>query len=82
LLAKPTPRNLNLGSDRFAMFNKKRDIPCDAALPGYLSNHVSCPGPSVSACFGGNPGLDLNGVGAGKASTEREIEAAFATLVE
>jgi hypothetical protein len=27
LLAKPTPRNVNLGSDRFAMFNKERDIP-------------------------------------------------------
>jgi hypothetical protein len=27
LLAKPAPRNVNLGSDRFAMFNKMRDIP-------------------------------------------------------
>jgi hypothetical protein len=27
LLAKPTPLNINLGSDRFAMFNKHRDIP-------------------------------------------------------
>jgi hypothetical protein len=27
LFAKPTPLNINLGSDRFAMFNKKRDIP-------------------------------------------------------
>jgi len=27
LLAKPTPRNLNIGSDRSAMFNKERDIP-------------------------------------------------------
>jgi hypothetical protein len=26
LLVKPTPRNVNLGSDRFAMFNKQRDI--------------------------------------------------------
>jgi hypothetical protein len=26
LLAKPTPLNINLGSDRFAKFNKKRDI--------------------------------------------------------
>jgi hypothetical protein len=25
LLAKPTPRNVNLGSDRFAMFNKERE---------------------------------------------------------
>jgi hypothetical protein len=30
LLAKPTPRNVNLGSDRFAMFNKERDIPPSA----------------------------------------------------
>jgi hypothetical protein len=27
LFAKPTPLNINLGSDRFAMFNKKWDIP-------------------------------------------------------
>jgi hypothetical protein len=27
LLAKPTPRNVNLGSVRFSMFNKGRDIP-------------------------------------------------------
>ena len=27
LLAKPTPRNLKLGTDRFSMFNKRRDIP-------------------------------------------------------
>jgi hypothetical protein len=26
LLAKPARRNINLGTDRFAMFNKKRDI--------------------------------------------------------
>jgi hypothetical protein len=26
LLAKPTPRNVNLGSVRFAMFNNQRDI--------------------------------------------------------
>jgi hypothetical protein len=26
LLAKPTPLNINFGSDRFAMFNKQRDI--------------------------------------------------------
>jgi hypothetical protein len=32
LLGKPTPRNLNLGSDRFAMFNKNRDIPAHCAL--------------------------------------------------
>ena len=29
MLAKPTPLNINLGSDRFAMFNKVRDIPYD-----------------------------------------------------
>jgi acetyl-CoA acetyltransferase len=27
LLAKPSPLNINLGRDRFSMFNKKRDIP-------------------------------------------------------
>jgi hypothetical protein len=26
LLVKPTPRNVNLGSGRFAMFNKERDM--------------------------------------------------------
>jgi hypothetical protein len=31
LLAKPTPRNVNLGNVRFAMFNNQRDI---AALSG------------------------------------------------
>src|SRR5215207_8491697 len=34
LLAKPTPHNVNLGSDRFAMFNKERDIP-PQTLPPY-----------------------------------------------
>jgi hypothetical protein len=28
LLAKLTPLNINIGSDRFAMFNKERDIFC------------------------------------------------------
>ena len=34
LLAKPTPRNMKFGSDRFSMFNKQRDIPrsTDAAV--------------------------------------------------
>jgi hypothetical protein len=27
LIAKPTPLNIDLGSDRFSMFNKERDIP-------------------------------------------------------
>ena len=26
MLVKPTPRNVNLGNRRFAMFNKERDI--------------------------------------------------------
>ena len=26
LFAKPTPLNINFGSDRFSMFNKERDI--------------------------------------------------------
>jgi hypothetical protein len=30
LLAKPTPLNINLGSDRFSMFNNERDI---SAIP-------------------------------------------------
>jgi hypothetical protein len=29
------PRNVNLGSDRFAMFNKERDIPCVNLLDGW-----------------------------------------------
>src|SRR5437667_1868235 len=51
---------------------RRHDSPCGnnvlilktknlAALLGYLSNHVPCSGASVSACFGGNPGLGLNG---------------------
>jgi hypothetical protein len=32
LLAKPTQLNINLSSDRFAMFNKERDI----SFPDYL----------------------------------------------
>ena len=27
LFANPTPLNIDLGSDRFSMFNKERDIP-------------------------------------------------------
>jgi hypothetical protein len=30
LLAKPTQLNINLSSDRFAMFNKERDISLEA----------------------------------------------------
>jgi len=33
LLAKPTPLNVNHGNDRFSMFNKKRDIAPDPAIP-------------------------------------------------
>jgi hypothetical protein len=33
LFAKPTPLNINLGSDRFAMFNKKWDIPKNSRSP-------------------------------------------------
>jgi hypothetical protein len=33
LLAKPTPPNINLSSDRFAMFNKKWDISYRYANP-------------------------------------------------
>jgi hypothetical protein len=35
LLAKPSPLNINLGSDRFSMFNKKRDI------PAWLQDHMT-----------------------------------------
>src|SRR5450759_1622412 len=31
LFAKPTSLNINIGSDRFATFNKKRDIPVPTA---------------------------------------------------
>jgi hypothetical protein len=30
LLAKPSPLNINLGSDRFSMFNKKAGHPPDS----------------------------------------------------
>jgi hypothetical protein len=33
LLVKQTPRNVNLGNGRFAMFNKERDI-SEAPRPG------------------------------------------------
>ena len=35
MLAKPTPRNVNLGNDRFAMFNKERDTPEAQSSNGY-----------------------------------------------
>jgi hypothetical protein len=39
LLAKPTPLNINLGSDRFAKFNNERDIPFAAlVLPHHPGN--------------------------------------------
>jgi hypothetical protein len=44
LLAKPTPRNVNLGSDRFAMFNKNAGHPpfvadCMLVMERRLSRH-------------------------------------------
>jgi hypothetical protein len=37
LLAKPTPRNINFGSDRFAMFNKQAGHPgVSARTDGHL----------------------------------------------
>jgi hypothetical protein len=33
LLVKPTPRNVNLGNGRFAMFNKERDISGFTTIP-------------------------------------------------
>jgi hypothetical protein len=49
LLAKPTPRNINFGSDRFAMFNKQVGHPGDdiivahyrpRAVPGTINDDV------------------------------------------
>jgi hypothetical protein len=37
LLAKTTPRNVNLGSVRFSMFNNQRDIPVVAPVTGYVA---------------------------------------------
>jgi hypothetical protein len=40
LLVKLTPRNVNLGNGRFAMFNKERDIlkePADCSGNGFFS---------------------------------------------
>jgi hypothetical protein len=60
LLAKPTPRNLNLGSDRFAMFNKKWDIPgllfvCRPPRAGSGSSegrpHKQLPKPLIGATY-------------------------------
>jgi len=39
LFAKPTPLNINLGSDRFSMFNKERDIPRDNGGQGLEELH-------------------------------------------
>jgi hypothetical protein len=42
LLAKQTPRNVNLGNVRFSIFNKERDIPlAEAILPGCLRQRFS-----------------------------------------
>jgi hypothetical protein len=41
-----------------AMFCRKHRYLLLAALPECLSNHVRCPRASVSACFGGDNGLD------------------------
>jgi hypothetical protein len=44
LLAKPSPLNINLGRDRFSMFNKKRDIPRRAAnVEEALSSSIIAP---------------------------------------
>jgi hypothetical protein len=44
LLAKPSPLNINLGSDRFSMFNKKAGHPpvcCDKLIKFVKHNHLS-----------------------------------------
>jgi hypothetical protein len=51
LLAKTTPRNVNLGSVRFSMFNNQRDIP--AKLPVMLNVPLATHGFTASfAAFG------------------------------
>ena len=40
MLARPSPLNINLGSDRFSMFNKKRDIPQDGSKEKREINHA------------------------------------------
>jgi hypothetical protein len=40
LLAKPAPRNVNLGSVRFSMFNNQRDIPF--AVPAKIRGGPGC----------------------------------------
>ena len=37
LLTMPSQLNINLGSDRFSMFNKKRDIPLTHLCPVFAS---------------------------------------------
>ena len=42
LLAKPMPLNIDLGSDRFSMFNNERDIFVpQAELPQSISLHAT-----------------------------------------
>jgi hypothetical protein len=46
LLAKPTQLNINLSSDRFAMFNKQRDITSEEpgqVMPVIRSSRLSRP---------------------------------------
>jgi hypothetical protein len=50
LLVKPTPRNVNLGNGRFAMFNKERDISgrdfsLNKAIPEFPAATVAHPDP-------------------------------------
>jgi len=48
LLAKPTPRNINFGSDRFAMFNKQAGHP---AFAGALRVCAEAPKRSTVLCM-------------------------------
>jgi hypothetical protein len=48
LLVKPPPRNVSLGSDRFAMFNKERDIPTDVDKDLYWRANIGFHSPEFT----------------------------------
>ena len=59
LRAKPTPLNINLGSDRFAMFNKVRDIPGFGARAD-LSGGTNNANDPADICFESRPTLRID----------------------
>jgi hypothetical protein len=70
LLAKPTQLNINLSSDRFAMFNKQRDITgnlCDSNSEKVIG-HVSLDGTFVGASWLSD---ELFGKPSGEADADR-----------